>query len=107
MPDDRDERIADLEELFADEPTDALTGFLLGTEYARAERDADAVRAFTQVVALDPAYSAARSGLAAALERQGEVAAALAAWQAAADCAAEHGDHLVARAAAAALTRLA
>lgn len=101
-----DERITDLEELWEDEPDDALTGFMLGGEYARAGRPQEAAAVLARVVAIDPDYSAAWGALAQAQEDAGERQVALTTWRRAADCAAAKGDHLVAKAAAAGLERL-
>lgn len=99
-------RIADLEELYADEPEDPLAGFMLASEYAKAARPSDAARVFRGVVAVDPDYSAAWAGLANALEAQGLVAEARAAWTDAAASAARKSDKQVARQAEAALSLL-
>ncbi len=100
------ERIADLEELHADEPEDALTAFLLATEYVKAGRPEAALVVFQAAIAADPGYSAASAGVGACLEALGRVDEAKVAWTATATLATLKGDHMVAKQAGAALRRL-
>lgn len=100
-----DDPVAELEEMLADDPDDALTAFLLGGAYTKAGRPADAARVFRQAVTNRPDYSAAWAGLGQALDATGDADAAFAAWTEAAAHAARNGDHLVAKQAAAALAR--
>lgn len=100
------ERISDLEEIYADEPGDALTAFMLANEYLKAGRTADAIRVFQAAVAADPDYSAAWAGLAQALEADQQHDAARSTWHEAAATAARKADKQVARLAEAALSRL-
>ncbi len=100
------ERIADLEEMHADEPEDALTAFLLGTEYVKAGRPADALPVFRAAIAADPDYSAARAGIGACLETTGQLAEARAVWAETVVLAEARGDHMVTRQAKDAVARL-
>lgn len=103
---DEAERIAELEEMFADDPADALAGFMLGSEYLKAQRAAEAVETFRGVLVADPGYSAAGAGLGRALEALGLLGDARVAWTETAETAAQKGDHMVAKQAEAALARL-
>ena len=75
------ERIFELEEMVADDPGDALAGFMLGSEYLKAERAAEAVLVFRGVLSADPNYSAAGAGLGRALEALGLLDDARVAWK--------------------------
>ena len=101
------ERITDLEEMHADEPEDALTAFLLGTEYVKAGRSGDALPMFRAAIAADPGYSAARAGIGACLETAGRLDEARAIWAETAVLAEAKGDHMVTRQAQDAMARLA
>ncbi len=106
MDPDTAERIADLEEMHADEPEDALTAFLLGTEYVKAGRFADALPVFRAAIAADPGYSAARAGVGACLEATGQLDEARIVWAETVHLAEVKGDHMVAKQAAEATARL-
>lgn len=92
--------------MVADDPGDALAGFMLGSEYLKAERAAEAVLVFRGVLSADPNYSAAGAGLGRALEALGLLDDARVAWTETAGIAARRGDHMVAKQAEAARERL-
>lgn len=100
------ERIADLRELHADEPEDALTAFLLATEYVKAGLPDQALPVFQAAIAADPGYSAASAGVGRCLEALGRVDEARVAWAATATLSIVMGDHMVAKQAGAAVRRL-
>ena len=100
------ERLADLEDLHADEPEDALPAFLLATEYAKAGLHAQALPVFEAAIIADPGYSAASAGVGQCLEALGRMDEARAAWSATAALATLKGDHMVAKQADAAVKRL-
>lgn len=66
-------RIADLEELVADEPDDVTARFMLGTELARVHEHARAAEHFRSILAMDPDYTAAWRGLGRAQVALGDV----------------------------------
>ena len=98
-------RIAELEEMLQDDPEDAMLHFLLGSEHQKTGQPELALDCFARATELDPAYSAAWSGLAAALEASGDTERALGAWREAYEVATRQGDNQVARVARAALVR--
>lgn len=67
------ERIAELEELVADEPDDATARFMLATELAKAGEHVSAAEHFRAVIAQDHDYTAAWRGLGRALIATGDV----------------------------------
>lgn len=101
------DRIADLKELLAEDPDDAMGWFMLGQELFKAGEIAEATDAFKDATRRDPDYSAAWAGLGRGLEAQGDLAAAKDAWSAAVSCASRQGDKAVLQQAEAALKRLA
>lgn len=98
-------RIAELEEMLQDDPEDAMLHFLLGAEHQKLGQPTRALDCYARATELDPAYSAAWSGLAAALEAAGDLERALGAWREAWEVATRQGDNQVARVARAALVR--
>lgn len=70
------ERIADLEELVADEPDDVTARFMLATELARVREHARAADHFRAILAQDPEYTAAWRGLGRAQVALGDTDAA-------------------------------
>lgn len=70
------ERIAELEEIVADEPDDMAARFMLATELARAGEHARAIEHFRGVLAVNPEYTAAWRGLGRAQVSLGDVDAA-------------------------------
>lgn len=69
-------RVADLEELVADEPDDVTARFMLGTELARLGEHAQAAEHFRAILARDADYTAAWRGLGRAQMALGDEAGA-------------------------------
>jgi thioredoxin-like negative regulator of GroEL len=70
------ERVADLEEIVADEPDDHTARFMLGTELAKLGEHARAADHFRAVIAADADFTAAYRGLGRALVALGDTDAA-------------------------------
>jgi len=86
------ERVADLLELIAEEPDDALLRLTLGKEYLESGDTAAALPHLERAVAADPRYTAAYRYLGAALAAAGRRDDAIAAWERGVAVAEETGD---------------
>jgi Tfp pilus assembly protein PilF len=86
------DRIRELLELLADEPTDALLRLMLGKEYVAAGDLRAALPHLEQAVVLDPRYSAAYRELGIVLDKLGRPVDAADVWRRGVAVAEEAGD---------------
>jgi cytochrome c-type biogenesis protein CcmH/NrfG len=103
---DPEEKIRRLEAMAAEDPADALTWFMLGSERLRVRLDAGAAEAFRRSRALKPEQPAAARLLGDALRRSNRLDEARAAYEAAVRLAEATGDLQVAKEARVFLARL-
>ena len=85
-------RLEELERIYAADPLDSLTCFLLGREYLGAKRFGDAARLLAECVAIQPDYTAAWKQLADALRFDGRNEEALVAYRRGSEVAEQTGD---------------
>jgi predicted Zn-dependent protease len=90
-------RIEQFEKMLASGQDGPLLRFSLGNEYLAADEPARAAEHLRVAVSRDPDYSAAWKALGTALERDGEDAAAMAAWQEGIEAAERRGDKQAAK----------
>jgi Tfp pilus assembly protein PilF len=103
---DRQSRIESLRKLADEDPSDALTFFMLGTERLRDGQSAAAADDFLRCLEIDPRHTAAVRLLADAYRQMGEVDQARETYQRAIEVAEQTGDLQVAKEARALLRKL-
>lgn len=84
-------RIAALQQMVAQDPSDATAHYMLGLEYCKAQMHAEAVAALRRYLGLVDDEGAAYRSLAQALERLGNVEAARQAYRQGLEAATRHG----------------